>query len=186
MKVAPARTRATRWGALTARQRSWAASMSLKAMARPAARDPGPLVTLLRCRTVAKVDLRVGRAQVHPVLGGIVVEREQLFSVIGDLRGGLRELRAVGGAECPDRGEGVLLVFGAPDLGQGLPRARVRGFRQRGENIRRFVKPAALFLAWGNTSRGALQNPCSHPARPSSGEVPPSCPPSPSPNSPKP
>jgi hypothetical protein len=30
--------------------------MSLKAMARPAARDPGPLVTLLRCLTVAKVD----------------------------------------------------------------------------------------------------------------------------------
>jgi len=28
-KVAPARTRATRWGALTARQRAWAASMSL-------------------------------------------------------------------------------------------------------------------------------------------------------------
>lgn len=25
-------------------------------MARPAARDPGPLVTLVRCRTVAKVD----------------------------------------------------------------------------------------------------------------------------------
>ena len=47
---------ATRWGALTARQRSWAASMSLNAMASPAARDPGPLVILLRWRTVAKVD----------------------------------------------------------------------------------------------------------------------------------
>src|SRR5262249_21765409 len=53
---APARTRATRWGALTARQRCWAASMSLKAMARPAAFEPGPLVTLVRRRTVAKVD----------------------------------------------------------------------------------------------------------------------------------
>jgi hypothetical protein len=30
--------------------------MSLNAMARPAAREPGPLVTLLRCLTVAKVD----------------------------------------------------------------------------------------------------------------------------------
>jgi hypothetical protein len=30
--------------------------MSLKAMASPAARDPGPLVTLVRSRTVAKVD----------------------------------------------------------------------------------------------------------------------------------
>jgi hypothetical protein len=56
MKVAPARTRATRWGALTARQRSCADSISLNAMASPAAREPGPLVTLVRCRTVAKAD----------------------------------------------------------------------------------------------------------------------------------
>ena len=75
------------------------------------------------------------------MLGGIVVEREQLLSVIGDLRGGLRELRAVGGAECPDRGEGVLLVLGAPDLGQGLLRARVRGLGQRGQDVSRFVEP---------------------------------------------
>lgn len=45
-----------RWGLLTARQRSWADSMSLKAIARPAALDPGPLVTLVRSRTVANVD----------------------------------------------------------------------------------------------------------------------------------
>jgi hypothetical protein len=51
-----ARTRAPRWGVLTARQRSCADSMSLNAMARAAARDPGLLVTLVRCRTVAKVD----------------------------------------------------------------------------------------------------------------------------------
>ena len=57
--VAPARTRATRWGAFTERQRDWAASMSLNAIARPAVREPGPLVTLLRCRTVAKVDSMV-------------------------------------------------------------------------------------------------------------------------------
>src|SRR5207302_11111093 len=55
-KRAPARTSATRWGALTARQRSWAASISLNAMAIPAALEPGPLVTLVRCLTVAKVD----------------------------------------------------------------------------------------------------------------------------------
>ena len=30
--------------------------MSLNAMASPAAREPAPLVTLVRCRTVAKVD----------------------------------------------------------------------------------------------------------------------------------
>src|SRR5262249_17705483 len=55
-KMAPARPRATGWGALTARHRCCADSMSLNALARPAARLPGPLVTRVRCRTVAKVD----------------------------------------------------------------------------------------------------------------------------------
>ena len=54
--TAPARTRATRCGAFTARQRASAASISLNAIASPAAREPGPLVTLLLKRTVAKVD----------------------------------------------------------------------------------------------------------------------------------
>ena len=44
-KVAPARTSATRCGAFTARQRRCADSMSLNAIAMPAAREPGPLVT---------------------------------------------------------------------------------------------------------------------------------------------
>src|SRR5512146_2653368 len=59
MKIAPARTRTTRGGAFTARQRAWADSMSLNAIASPAAREPGPLVTLVtlvRWRTVAKLD----------------------------------------------------------------------------------------------------------------------------------
>ena len=59
MKVAPARTSGTRWGALTARQRVWADSISLNAMAIPAARDPGPLVTRCRSLTVAKVDSKL-------------------------------------------------------------------------------------------------------------------------------
>jgi hypothetical protein len=44
-----------RWGAFTMRHRAWADSISLNAIASPAAREPGPLVTLVRCRTVAKV-----------------------------------------------------------------------------------------------------------------------------------
>jgi hypothetical protein len=52
-KIVPARTTATRWGALTALQRCSADSISSNAMARPAALDPGPLVTLVRNRTVA-------------------------------------------------------------------------------------------------------------------------------------
>ena len=59
MKVAHTRTSATRCGALTMRQWSCADSISLNAMASPAARDPGPLVILVRCRTMAKVDLIV-------------------------------------------------------------------------------------------------------------------------------
>jgi len=39
-----------------ARHRVWADSMSLKAIATPAAREPGPLVTRCRNLTVAKVD----------------------------------------------------------------------------------------------------------------------------------
>ena len=55
-KRAPARTRAARWGAFTARHLRWADSISLNAIAIPAAREPGPLVTRWRSRTVAKVD----------------------------------------------------------------------------------------------------------------------------------
>ncbi len=40
----------------TTRQRAWADSMSLNAIAIPAALEPGPLVTRCRNRTVAKVD----------------------------------------------------------------------------------------------------------------------------------
>ena len=41
---------------MTARQRRWADSKSLNAIAMLAAREPGPLVTRCRNRTVAKVD----------------------------------------------------------------------------------------------------------------------------------
>jgi len=63
-------------------------------MAIPAAVEPGPLVTLARCLTVAKVDSIVGRAQVDPVLGRVVVEGQQFFHVVGDLGGGLGPLGA--------------------------------------------------------------------------------------------
>ena len=74
-----ARTRATRWGALTARQWAWADSMSLKAIATPAAREPGPLVTRVRSLTVAKVDSRLLCQAAFGVVG---LERFR----VGDLR----------------------------------------------------------------------------------------------------
>jgi hypothetical protein len=92
---------------------------------------------------------RAGGAQMHPVPGGIVVEREQLIHVVGDLRGGRGELRPVDGTEGLHRGQGVLLVFSTPDLRQGLLRPRVRGLRQRGQHVRRLVEPAAALPSLG-------------------------------------
>ena len=46
----------TRWGALTARQRVGVDRVGVKAIAIPAALDPGLLVMRWRRRTVAKVD----------------------------------------------------------------------------------------------------------------------------------
>ena len=110
MKVAPAQTRATRWGALTARQRSWAASMSLNAIASPAACDPGRLVTLVRWRKVAKVDSGWSCAD----------------------------------APSPRPGRGPC-PRAPPDRRHCLLRRRVRGFLQRGQHVRRLVKPAPAF-----------------------------------------
>src|SRR3954470_10084283 len=70
---------------------------------------------------------RVRGAQVDPVFGRVVVERQQLLQIVGDLRSRLGPLRAVQVRERLGRGLGVVAVFGAPDLGQGLLRARVRG-----------------------------------------------------------
>src|SRR5213082_739674 len=96
MNVAPARTRATRWGAFTARQRSCADSMSLNAMARPAAREPGPLVILLLCLTVAKADsIGFGVRRCTPVLRGVVVERQAAALIFGQRGGPGRRRRPV-------------------------------------------------------------------------------------------
>src|SRR3984893_16966860 len=91
--TAPARTRATRCGALTARQRASAASISLNAIAspgRPRARPLGDLAPQTHCRE-SRFD-GVRRAQMGPMLRRVVVERRQHVGVVDDLRGGLREL----------------------------------------------------------------------------------------------
>src|SRR4051794_35436808 len=69
LNTAPERTSATRWGASTARHRVCADSMSSNAIATPAAREPGPLVTRWRSLTVAKVGegaRRAGRTRLCP------------------------------------------------------------------------------------------------------------------------
>ncbi len=69
------------------------------------------------------------------MFGGEVVDREQDIDVVGDLRGGLAELRPVGGIEGGDGGQGVPLVLGVPDLREGLLRPGMRRGRQGGEDV---------------------------------------------------
>src|SRR6202165_2322719 len=100
LNTAPPRTSATRWGALTACHRVCADSMSLNAIATPAAREPGPLVTRWRSLTVAKVDSigSVVRRWIQ-CSAGVVVEGQQHVEVVGDLGGRLGPLGAVVGGE---------------------------------------------------------------------------------------
>ena len=56
MNSTPARTSEIRWAALIRRHRFWAISSSLNAMSNPFTREPAPLVTRCRSRTVAKGD----------------------------------------------------------------------------------------------------------------------------------
>ena len=69
---APARTRATRWGALTARQRAWAASMSLNAMAKPVALESGPRQDAVRGDLVTDRYPGRGEPAYHEVRSGTV------------------------------------------------------------------------------------------------------------------
>ena len=99
---------------LTARHRSWADSMSLKAIARPAARGAGSLGDLVRSRTVENVD-SIGFEGFSCIQcsAGEVVERQQSLKVAGDLVGGLRPLRTELGVEAGQRGDGVIAVTAA-------------------------------------------------------------------------
>jgi len=63
--------------------------ISFKAIAMPAALDLGPLVTLVRCRTVARSTRWDSSCAGGSVLGREVVEREQLLEVVGDPGDGL-------------------------------------------------------------------------------------------------
>jgi len=55
---------------------------------------------------------------VYPVLGGVVVERQQHVYVLGDLGDRLGPLGAVVGLERLDRLQGVVAVLGVVDLGE--------------------------------------------------------------------
>ena len=122
--------------------------VSLWAIARPAAREPAPLVTLARSPTMAKVD-RVRRLQVHPVLGRHVVEGEQGIGPVGDLGDCFHPLGTELVGEGLDRRLGVRLVLGVADLGQLPAGGRLDRARPRVQYVRGCVEPARLLGAGG-------------------------------------
>ena len=85
----------------------------------------------------------------HPVLGREVVEAEQRFEVVAQLVGRLGPL----GPELVIEGlggvAGVLAVLSLADLAEHPLRERLDGLRQRIEDVRGLVHPAALFLGLG-------------------------------------
>ncbi len=80
---------------LTARQRSWATSMSLNAIASPAVREPGPRVILVQYLTVAK-------ASRCPARSCNRCQRRRPASR------GRRRARALGVGSAPDRSSGQI------------------------------------------------------------------------------
>jgi hypothetical protein len=76
---------------------------------------------------------------VDPVLGGVVVERQQHVEVVADLRDRLGPFGAVEVDERSGGVGGVLAVLGVVDLGQRSLRAGLGRLRQRGEDVADFV-----------------------------------------------
>ena len=115
-------------------------------MAIPAARDPGPLVTLVRNRTVANVD-SIGFVvrKWDPVLGRVPVELQEHVGVVDDLGDRLGVLRAVIYLEGLDRDLGLVDVLGVVDFPHRRGRTWMSRLGQRSKHIGLLVKPAALF-----------------------------------------
>src|SRR6266498_3459492 len=117
---APARTRATRWGPLTARQRPSAACSSLNTIASPVSRVPGPLVTLVRALT-GENELSIGLVtgmkdrgcRLRPRIGCRCRRRAEEYGATVRDRG-IREQTQVG--QAGDRSMGC-----EPELVRGRP-----------------------------------------------------------------
>ena len=83
------------------------------------------------------------------MLGREIEEGQQLVCVIGDLRGSLGVLGAVGGGEVLDRLLRVLAVFGVTDLRQRLARRGLGRCGQAVQDIHRLVHPVPLLFGLG-------------------------------------
>jgi hypothetical protein len=129
-------------------------------MAIPAAREPGPLVTLVRKRTVAKVDNdRVRGTQMHPMLGRILVELQQHVGVVGDLCDRLGVLRAVVDGERLDRHLGLVDVLGVVYSRIAASAPECADFGSAARTLACFCHQQRCSRVLGNTSRSAFQNP---------------------------
>ncbi len=96
---------------------------------------------------------RMGRPQVDPVLGGEVVERQQLVGVVGDLLDGLGKLRPVGLLERCDGLQGMLTVLGVVDLVQGLLRSWLGGRSSKIRPARRGLRHIRSLTGPGPSTR---------------------------------
>jgi hypothetical protein len=132
--------------------------MSLNAIPIPAAREPGPLVTSCRSRTVAKVD-SIGLVVRRWIQCWVVVGRQKHVDVFGDLRNRLGPLGAVVGLERFDGLQWVVAVLGVVDLGERGCRAGLCRLREGGKNVRDDVEPAPLLASVGEHLPQGLPKP---------------------------
>ncbi len=91
-----------------------------------------------------------------PVLGGEVVERQELGPILLQALGGLGPLDAVGGDEPVEGLHGIFSLRTHPDLVQHRLGRRLLAFGQLVQHVDRLVHPAAL-LAGGGERLGHRQ-----------------------------
>src|SRR5262245_31536034 len=99
---------------------------------------------------------RVRRPQMLPVLDGKIVEGEQRVAIFLQTGGGLLVFRRVALDEGVERGKGLRLRLGHPDLLQVALGLRLLALRQLGEHVRRLVHPAALLAHFRPYFAGGL------------------------------
>src|SRR3954452_7954294 len=101
----------------------------------------------------------IRRAQVFPMLGREVVERQQRVSIFAQAVGRLLVFQRVALDEGVERQLGCGLGFGHPDLLQRAFGFRVLALRQLGKYVGGLVHPAALLARFRPDLTGGLPEP---------------------------
>ena len=127
------------------RQLFCAAWASLKTMASAVLLERHPLDRTVRCRTVANVlSMGFGGAQMLPMLGGKVVERQHRLAVLDQACGRLVVLDGAGLDEGVEGAVCVVPGLGHPDLLESTLCLRVLALGQLVEHVGGLVHPTAL------------------------------------------